>query len=57
MDINGIMGTIPHRPPFLLIDRITECEPGVKAVALKNVSMNERFFRNIFRRSWLCQAC
>ena len=45
LNIERIMEIIPHRPPFLLIDRILELEPGVKAVALKNVTMNEYFFQ------------
>ena len=44
MDINEIMNVIQHRPPFLLVDRITEVEPGVKAVGIKNVTMNEPYF-------------
>ena len=39
-----IQKIIPHRPPFLLVDRILELEPGVKAVGIKNVSINEPFF-------------
>ncbi|MDO9574805.1 MAG: 3-hydroxyacyl-ACP dehydratase FabZ [Candidatus Contubernalis sp.] len=39
-----IQKIIPHRPPFLLVDQILELEPGVKAVGLKNVSINEPFF-------------
>ncbi|HEY9102103.1 MAG TPA: 3-hydroxyacyl-ACP dehydratase FabZ [Chitinimonas sp.] len=44
MDIQGILEHLPHRFPFLLIDRITEIEPGKRIVALKNVSYNEPFF-------------
>jgi len=44
MDINEIQKVIPHRPPFLLIDRITEVTPGERAVGLKNVTMNEPYF-------------
>jgi 3-hydroxyacyl-[acyl-carrier-protein] dehydratase len=44
MDIKQIQEIIPHRPPFLLVDRILEAEPGVRAVGLKNVSMNEPYF-------------
>ncbi len=44
MDINEIMSIIPHRPPFLLIDRVVEMEVGKNITALKNVSMNEPFF-------------
>jgi len=38
------MEIIPHRPPFLLIDRIIELVPGEKCAAVKNVTMNEPFF-------------
>ena len=48
MDINEIMQLIPHRYPFLLIDRIVEMEPGKRIVAIKNVSMNEQFFQGHF---------
>ncbi len=39
---------IPHRYPFLLVDRIEELEPGVRVVGLKNVSQNEPFFQGHF---------
>jgi 3-hydroxyacyl-[acyl-carrier-protein] dehydratase len=39
---------IPHRYPFLLVDRIDELEPGVRAVGVKNVSQNEPFFQGHF---------
>lgn len=44
LNIQQIMEILPHRPPFLLVDRITECEPGVKATGVKCVTMNEPFF-------------
>ncbi len=44
MDINQILQHLPHRYPFLLIDRVTSFEAGKEIVALKNVSMNEPFF-------------
>lgn len=44
MDINEIQKVIPHRPPFLLVDRITEVVPGERAVGIKNVTMNEPYF-------------
>jgi len=44
LDINQIMELLPHRPPFLLIDKVESFEPGVSAVAYKNVTMNEPFF-------------
>jgi 3-hydroxyacyl-[acyl-carrier-protein] dehydratase len=39
---------IPHRYPFLLVDRIEELEPGVRAVGIKNVTQNEPFFQGHF---------
>jgi 3-hydroxyacyl-[acyl-carrier-protein] dehydratase len=44
MDINEILQRLPHRYPFLLIDRVLSFEAGKEIVALKNVSMNEPFF-------------
>lgn len=44
MDIHEILKYLPHRSPFLLIDRIIEIELGKSIVALKNVTMNEPFF-------------
>nr|WP_317366585.1 3-hydroxyacyl-ACP dehydratase FabZ [uncultured Tyzzerella sp.] len=48
MEIKEIMEIIPHRYPFLLIDRIVEIEEGKKIVAIKNVTMNEQFFQGHF---------
>ena len=48
MDIYGIMKCIPHRYPFLLLDRVLEMEPKKRIVALKNVTMNEQFFQGHF---------
>ena len=48
MDIEQIKEIIPHRYPFLLVDRILEVEEGKKAVGLKNVSANEEFFNGHF---------
>jgi len=47
-DINDIMKVIPHRPPFLLIDKITEMVEGERVTAVKNVTMNEPFFQGHF---------
>ena len=47
-DIEKIMDILPHRYPFLLIDRIIEIIPGEKIVALKNVTINEPFFQGHF---------
>jgi 3-hydroxyacyl-[acyl-carrier-protein] dehydratase len=48
MDINAIMKVLPHRYPFLLIDRIIEHAPKERIVALKNVTINEPFFTGHF---------
>ena len=47
-DISQIMKFLPHRYPFLLVDRIIEIVPGEKLVALKNVTINEPFFQGHF---------
>jgi 3-hydroxyacyl-[acyl-carrier-protein] dehydratase len=48
MNIKEIQGLLPHRYPFLLVDRVTELEPGTKAVGIKNVTVNEEFFHGHF---------
>lgn len=48
LNIKQIQEIIPHRYPFLLIDRIEDLEPGIKAVGYKNVTMNEYFFGGHF---------
>ncbi len=48
LDIKEIQKILPHRYPFLLIDRVLEMEVGKKCVALKNVTMNEPFFQGHF---------
>ncbi len=48
LTIEQIMEIIPHRPPFLLVDRIVELEAGVRAVGLKQVTINEPFFAGHF---------
>ncbi|MBW2247767.1 MAG: 3-hydroxyacyl-ACP dehydratase FabZ [Deltaproteobacteria bacterium] len=47
-DIQKIMSILPHRYPFIMIDRIIELVPGEKVVALKNVTINEPFFQGHF---------
>lgn len=47
-DIKKIMEHLPHRYPFLLVDRVLEVDPGQSIVAYKNVSMNEAFFQGHF---------
>jgi 3-hydroxyacyl-[acyl-carrier-protein] dehydratase len=44
MDIKEIQKLLPHRYPFLLVDRITHIDPGIKAIGIKNVTINEEFF-------------
>lgn len=48
MDITRILQLLPHRYPFLLIDRVLECIPGTSIHAYKNVSINEPFFQGHF---------
>ena len=46
--IEDIMKVLPHRYPFLLVDRVLEYEPGKRVVGLKNVTINEPFFQGHF---------
>lgn len=48
MKIREIMECLPHRYPFLLIDRVISCTPGETITAIKNVSINEPFFQGHF---------
>ena len=48
MEISEIREYLPHRYPFLLVDRVTELKPGESIVAMKNVSINEPFFNGHF---------
>ncbi len=48
MDIQHILRKLPHRYPFLLVDRVLEIEKGVRIKALKNVTINEPFFPGHF---------
>ena len=48
LDIDGIKRTIPHRYPFLMIDRVVEIEAGSSAVGIKNVTTNEPYFEGHF---------
>ena len=50
LDIQQILNKLPHRYPFLLVDRVLEIEKGVRIKALKNVSINEPFFTGHFPR-------
>ena len=48
MDIQEIQQLLPHRYPFLLVDRVVEIVPGAEAAAYKNVTINEPFFNGHF---------
>jgi len=48
MDIHHVLEHLPHRYPFLLVDRVLSCEPGKNIVAIKNVTINEPFFGGHF---------
>ena len=48
MDVTEIRKLIPHRYPFLLVDRIVEVEPNQRIVGIKNVTINESFFQGHF---------
>jgi len=48
IDVKGIMAILPHRYPFLLVDRIVELEQGKNITGIKNVTINEPFFQGHF---------
>jgi 3-hydroxyacyl-[acyl-carrier-protein] dehydratase len=48
LDINAVLKYLPHRYPFMLVDRVVECRPGESIQALKNVTYNEPFFPGHF---------
>jgi len=48
LDIDGILARLPHRYPFLMIDRVLEVVPGKSIVATKNISVNEAYFQGHF---------
>lgn len=48
MDVNEVLAHLPQRYPLLMIDRVKECEPGKRILALKNVSVNEPYFPGHF---------
>jgi 3-hydroxyacyl-[acyl-carrier-protein] dehydratase len=48
MEIREILNYLPHRFPFLLIDRVLSCDPGKHIVAVKNVTINEPYFQGHF---------
>jgi 3-hydroxyacyl-[acyl-carrier-protein] dehydratase len=48
IDIKEILSILPHRYPFLLVDRVTQLEPSVSVTGIKNVTINEPFFQGHF---------
>ena len=48
MDIQSVLDTLPHRYPFLLVDRVVEMEEGKRVVGIKNVTISEPFFQGHF---------
>jgi len=48
LDIHEVLRRLPHRYPFLLVDRVLECVPGQRVRALKNVTINEPYFMGHF---------
>jgi len=48
LDVEAIMRILPHRQPFLFVDRVVNMEPGKRAVGIKNVTMNDYFFQGHF---------
>ena len=48
LDILQIQKFLPHRYPFLLVDKVIECKPGVRLLGVKNVTYNEPFFQGHF---------
>ena len=48
LTVTDILAALPHRYPFLMLDRVVECDPGRRVVALKNVSINEPYFQGHF---------
>ena len=48
MDVYEVLSRLPHRFPMLMIDRVIECDPGKRIVAVKNVSINEPYFPGHF---------
>ena len=54
--IDQILKLLPHRYPFLLVDRLKEVVPGESGIGIKNVTMNEPFFQGHFPKIRLCRA-
>ena len=56
LDINQIRRMLPHRYPFLLLDRVTDYEAGASLTAIKNVTINESFSKGISPSGPSCRA-
>ena len=56
LNIEEIKRLIPHRYPFLLIDKLEDIEPNLSATGIKNVTFNENFFKVILNLILLCQV-
>ena len=56
-DIKSILDHLPHRYPFLLVDRVVEFEKSKRIVALKNVTINEPFFQGHFPNMPIMPGC
>ena len=56
IDIDGIFDYLPHRYPFLLVDRVTDLVVGERIHGYKNVTFNEEMFTGHFPENQLCQA-
>lgn len=57
LDIHEIRKYLPHRYPFLLVDRVVDLVPGESITAYKNLTINEEFFKAIFPRSPFFRVC
>jgi len=57
IDVAGVMEMIPHRYPFLLVDRVIEIVPDRSAIGIKNVTINEAFFQGHFPRKPVMPGC
>ncbi len=57
IDIIKILSLLPHRYPFILVDKVLDFKPFDYLVGIKNVTMNEPFFTAIFQAIQLCPEC
>lgn len=57
MNIHAILKQLPHRYPFLLVDKVVELERNARILAVKNVTFNEPFFMGHFQVARSCPVC